>query len=167
MLLGLVIGGNTIQYLKRKEAELTKIRQEQELLKTESQQLQEQKNLLEKQKVELEEIKKQLEKKLEAKAQVRVASANSGACVDAMKKVFPEHLWSVGAAIMRAESGQRPNAIGGPNRNGTYDYGCWQINNTEKALDPDEGTKIAWYKYQHSGWNPWTVYKTGAYRRFL
>lgn len=70
ILLGLVIGGNTIEYLKRKEAELTKIR-------TEYQQLQEQKELLEKQKVELEEIKKQLETKLEAKAQVRVASART------------------------------------------------------------------------------------------
>lgn len=165
-MLTVAIGGTLVDYNRKKEAELTKIRQEQ-------QQLLEEKNLLEKQKVELEETKKQLEKKLEAKAQlrtnvqVRVASANSGACVDAMKKVFPEHLWSVGAAIMRAESGARPNAIGGPNRNGTYDYGCWQINDTKRALDPDTGTKIAWYKYQHSGWQPWTVYKTGAYRRFL
>lgn len=92
---------------------------------------------------------------------------DTNACVIAMKQVFPQHLWKIGYAIMKAESGARPNAIGGPNRNGTYDYGCWQINNTEKALDPLAGTKVALYKYNHSGWYPWTVYKTGAYLRYL
>ena len=92
---------------------------------------------------------------------------NNNVCVIAMKKVFPQHLWVVGEAIMRAESGARPDAIGGPNYNGTYDYGCWQINDTKRALDPDVGTKIAWYKYNHSGWSPWVAWKNGRYRRFL
>jgi len=92
---------------------------------------------------------------------------DSNACVVAMKQVFPENLWKIGYAIMKAESGARPNAIGGPNRNGTYDYGCWQINNTERALDPLAGAKIALYKYNRSGWSPWTVYKTGAYLRYF
>jgi len=92
---------------------------------------------------------------------------DSNACVIAMKQVFPQNLWKIGYAIMRAESGARQNAIGGPNYNGTYDYGCWQINNTERALDPLTGTKIALYKYNHSGWYPWTVYKTGAYLRYF
>lgn len=91
----------------------------------------------------------------------------SNACVIAMKQIFPQNLWKIGYAIMRAESGARPNAIGGPNYNGTFDYGCWQINNTPRALDPLTGTKIAWYKYNHSGWYPWTVYKTGAYLRYF
>jgi hypothetical protein len=111
-------------------------------------------------------------KKVVAKVS-RVASTTnvnvpgSNACVIAMKKVFPKNLWKIGYAIMQAESGARPNAIGGPNYNGTYDYGCWQINNTKRALDPLVGTKIAWYKYNHSGWNPWTVYRTGAYLRYF
>jgi len=91
----------------------------------------------------------------------------SNVCVVAMKSIFPEHLWRMGYAIMRAESGARPDAIGGPNFNGTHDFGCWQINNTHRALDPMEGTRIAWFKYNHSGWNPWTVYRTGAYQRFF
>jgi hypothetical protein len=121
----------------------------------------------------LEEAEKaEAERKAKAKKTVvRVASSvsipNSNACVVAMKKVFPKNLWRIGYAIMRAESGARPNAIGGPNYNGTYDYGCWQINNTPRALDPNIGAKIAWYKYNHSGWYPWTVYKTGAYLRFF
>lgn len=106
------------------------------------------------------------------KVTVRVASAkttvpSSNACVIAMKKVFPKNLWNIGYAIMQAESGARPNAIGGPNYNGTYDYGCWQINNTPRALDPLTGAKIAMYKYNHSGWYPWTVYRTGAYLRYF
>jgi len=96
---------------------------------------------------------------------VQIPDAN--ACVIAMKQVFPQNLWKIGYAIMKAESGARPNAIGGPNRNGTYDYGCWQINNTPRALDPLAGAKIALYKYNHSGWYPWTVYKTGAYLRYF
>ncbi len=105
-----------------------------------------------------------------AKVTVKTTSVDlpgSNACVIAMKKVFPKNLWSTGYAIMKAESGARPKAIGGPNYNGTYDYGCWQINNTPRALDPLTGAKIALYKYNHSGWYPWTVYKTGAYLRYL
>jgi hypothetical protein len=104
-------------------------------------------------------------RKTVATSNVQVPGTN--ACVVAMKQVFPENLWRIGYAIMRAESGARPNAIGGPNRNGTYDYGCWQINNTSRALDPLVGAKIALYKYSRSGWYPWTVYKTGAYLRYF
>lgn len=92
---------------------------------------------------------------------------NSNTCVVAMKKVFPENLWKVGYAIMKAESSARPNAIGGPNYNGTYDYGCWQINNTPRALDPDVGAQIAWYKYNHSAWYPWVAWKNGRYLKFM
>jgi len=106
-----------------------------------------------------------------AKAAATVSSSasipGSNACVVAMKKVFPEHLWQTGYAIMMAESSARPNAIGGPNYNGTYDYGCWQINNTKRALDPDEGTKIAWYKYNHSGWHPWVAWQHGRHLKFM
>ena len=114
-----------------------------------------------------EAAKKATVKSLAPVVSSNVKLPNSNACVVAMQKVFPKHLWKIGYAIMRAESGARPNAIGGPNYNGTYDYGCWQINNTPRALDPLEGTKIAWYKYNHSGWYPWTVYKTGAYLRYF
>lgn len=127
-----------------------------------------------------EQIQKNIERlateKKKAEAEVTVKKSvvyssnnvdNSNACVVAMKKIFPEHLWKVGYAIMMAESGARPNAIGGPNYNGTYDYGCWQINNTPRALNPDEGAKIAWYKYNHSGWYPWVAWKSGRYLKFM
>jgi hypothetical protein len=129
----------------------------------------------EKRKVASAKAKAKVKATTTKKVAVRVASVatssvtvpGSNACVIAMKKVFPKNLWTIGYAIMRAESGARTNAIGGPNYNGTYDYGCWQINNTPRALDPLTGAKIAMYKYNHSGWYPWTVYKTGAYLRYF
>ena len=126
----------------------------------------------EKRKAALAKAKAVAAQKVAVKVAPRVATSNmkvpaANACVIAMKKVFPENLWKIGYAIMQAESGARPYAIGGPNYNGTYDYGCWQINNTERALDPLVGAKIALYKYNHSGWYPWTVYKTGAYLRYF
>lgn len=121
-----------------------------------------------------ERQKAQAKKRISSKQKRNIAPVASNitlpennACVIAMKKVFPKHLWKIGYAIMMAESGARPNAIGGPNYNGTYDYGCWQINNTKRALNPDVGAQIAWYKYNHSGWYPWTVYRTGRYLRFM
>jgi len=112
MVLTVAIGGMLVDYNRKKEAELTKIRQEQELLRTESQQLQEEKNLLEKQKVELEETKKQLEKKLEAKAQVRVASAKvtvSGTCLDWIKSAGITDIENA-SILIRRESNCRVDA---------------------------------------------------------
>lgn len=131
------------------------------------------KRLEEERKAEAKRKKEEAAKKAAAIKQVApVVSSNvklpdSNACVVAMKKVFPKHLWKTGYAIMMAESSARPNAVGGPNYNGTYDYGCWQINNTPRALDPDEGTKIAWYKYNHSGWYPWVAWIHGKHLRFM
>ena len=104
-LLGAVIVSNAIQSFERKEAELTKIR-------TEYQQLQEEKNLLEKQKVELEETKKQLEKKLEAKAQVRVASARYVPNGDCLKWMSEAGITDTANAykLIGRESGCRWNA---------------------------------------------------------
>lgn len=60
----------TVRTIERKEAELNKIRQEQ-------QQLLEEKKLLEQRSIELEQSNEQLKKQIEAKAQVRVASART------------------------------------------------------------------------------------------
>jgi hypothetical protein len=92
---------------------------------------------------------------------------DSNACVIAMKKVFPQSEWTVAKAIIKAESGGRPNAIGGPNYNGTYDYGCFQINNTERALDIETNMKIALYKWNTNRWQQWVAYTSGSYRRYL
>lgn len=161
-----------LRLYQREQEKATEIKRLEEELRSLEEEKQKQIKQLEKEKAELKKL--QSTKPTE---QVRVASSHyskadallnsNNVCVVEMKKVFPKHLWKTAAAIMLAESGARPNAIGGPNYNGTYDYGCWQINNTKRALNPAVGTQIAWYKYNHSGWSPWVVYKTGAYKRFL
>lgn len=118
-MLTVAIGGTLVDYNRKKEAELTKIRQEQELLKTEQQQLLETKELLEKQKVELEQSNEQLKKQIEAKAQVRVASATTVPKTEAEAKAW----------IIRHE--------GGLTSVNTTSYACGkpQANPCDKLLD--------------------------------
>jgi len=78
------------------------------------------------------------------------------------------------AGIALAESGGDRDARGGPNSNGTYDYGLWQINSVHKELlakgswrDPDSNARMAYSVYKGSGWKAWTTYNTGAYRKFI
>jgi len=81
---------------------------------------------------------------------------------------------AVAVAVALAESGGRINAKGGPNSNGSYDYGLWQIN--EKAhpdlITGDAQWWVAGYNaqmafkiYQASGgkFTAWSTYKSGAY----
>lgn len=82
-------------------------------------------------------------------------------CVSAMKQIFPKETWQIGYAIMKAESDLDPNQI-----SSTNDYGCWQIHDWE-LYDPIKNTEVAYYKYTHYGWSPWTVYKTGAYLKWM
>jgi len=167
VLLGAIVVSATVRTIERKEAELTKIRQE-------SQQLLEEKNLLEKQKVELEQSNEQLKKQIEAKAQVRVASAKSGYstwytgnCFEAIRNNWPAELYPVAQAVVRAESGGHPGRI-----SPTNDHGCFQLNKGyaswgRAVYDADFNAKQAYRMYQSRGWQPWSAYKNGAYRRFL
>ena len=113
VLLTVAIGGS-IRDNRLKEAELTKIR-------VESQQLQEEKKLLEKQKVELEKSNEQLKKQIEAKAQVRVASATT---VGVPRTEAEAKAW-----IIRHE--------GGPTSVNKTSYACGkpQANPCDKLLD--------------------------------
>lgn len=79
-------------------------------------------------------------------------------------------------AIALAESGGRAYAIGGPNSDGTYDYGCWQINegaHPEKFQgvdwsNPQTNAKMAFAVYTEAGnsWRPWSVFNSGKYKQF-
>lgn len=76
------------------------------------------------------------------------------------------------AAIALAESSGRTHARGGPNSNGSYDYGLWQINSVHGAdkrnwSDPSTNAAMAYAVYRSQGWRAWTVYKTGAYAVYL
>ena len=75
------------------------------------------------------------------------------------------------AAIAIAESGGRPNAVSGRNKNGTVDRGLWQINSVHgygtSSLDPKANAKQAVGVYHSQGLNAWTTFKTGAYKKPL
>ncbi len=74
------------------------------------------------------------------------------------------------AAIAMAESGGN-DVTSKPNTNGTVDRGYWQINSvhgSQSSLDPMVNARAA-VSISNNGtnWNPWTTFKTGAYRKFL
>ncbi len=92
------------------------------------------------------------------------------------QKYFPENP-DIFFAICMAESGGRPNATH-RNRNGSVDRGLAQVNSCHLAkagyradalYDPETNVRIARQIYLGSGrsFAPWTVYRTGAYRRYL
>ena len=58
--------------------------------------------------------------------------------------------------IGKCESGLDPSAIGGPNDDGLYDYGVWQLHGDERGLDPVIATEIAHEKFVAAkGYSPW------------
>jgi hypothetical protein len=84
----------------------------------------------------------------------------------------------IAVAVALAESGGRVDADNtGLNRDGSTDYGLWQINSVHRAsgFDPsrafDPSYNAAWAQtvFSNAGasWTPWTTYKSGAYRQHL
>ena len=78
---------------------------------------------------------------------------------------YGEKVASEAVAIASAESGLNPNATNKNNRNGTWDYGLFQINGppgkppSDKLYDPDTNIANALGKYSRYGWCQWAVYK--------
>ena len=78
------------------------------------------------------------------------------------------------AAIAMAESGGRTDNVGGPNSDGTYDYGLWQINSSHTQFDrnrlltdPVYNARAAVSIERSQGLGAWTTYKNGAFRQYL
>lgn len=78
------------------------------------------------------------------------------------------------AAIALAESGGIINAVGGPNSNGTYDYGTWQINSSHTQFDrsrllsdPQYNADAAYAIFKQQGYQAWSTYNNGAYKNWL
>lgn len=95
---------------------------------------------------------------------------------NAMRKAgWPESAIPMGVAIALAESGGNPNAVNRANRNGSTDYGLFQINTVHGSLlasgswnNPVDNARMALKVYQDAGskWTPWSVYNHGTYRRY-
>lgn len=78
-------------------------------------------------------------------------------------------------AIAFAESSGNPSATN-KNRNGSTDYGLFQINSVHGSLlkqgqwsNPLDNAKMAYKVYADAGnsFKPWTTYKSGAYLKYL
>lgn len=95
---------------------------------------------------------------------------------------FPDSELATAVAVALAESGGRVDAIGGPNFDGSFDYGVWQINESahrDKFNHSSLGAEGQWWSvanaqmavmvWREAGgrWTPWSAYNSGAYRLFL
>ncbi len=77
------------------------------------------------------------------------------------------------AAIAMAESGGQPGSV--KNDAVEHSVGLWQINIRvhpqylqEDMLDPVKNAQAAFEISQHGkDWRPWTVFRTGAFKRYL
>lgn len=77
---------------------------------------------------------------------------------------------NVAAAVALAESGGNPLATG-HNTDGSVDRGLWQINSIHGAkstydIDANARSAVS-ISSNGTNWNPWTVFKSGAYRKYL
>ncbi len=93
--------------------------------------------------------------------------------VQAIRLVWPVELQETAIAIATAESGLNPNALSPVNSDGGKDAGLFQYHwgyelYGDKIFDPVFNARISYEnKYLKGGWTHWTVYKTGAYLKWM
>lgn len=89
---------------------------------------------------------------------------------------FPADQIATAVAVALAESGGDPAAVNSANRNGSVDYGLWQINTVHGGLlqqgnkfDPAANAKMALSVYRGAGskWTPWSVYNSRRYLTYM
>lgn len=85
---------------------------------------------------------------------------------------FPQNELATAVAVAYAESGGNPQAVNNKNKNGSTDYGLWQINTVHGALlnqgdkfDPAANARMAYTIWKGAGskWTPWSAYNNGSY----
>ena len=82
--------------------------------------------------------------------------------------------YKIARAIAKAESGMRCDAMHF-NENHTMDWGLYQINSIhwerfgglENLVTCEQQIKAAHELFLEQGWNPWVVFNTGSFGRFL
>ncbi len=101
-----------------------------------------------------------------------VAQAPVNGNYDALFQKYFGANWKMARAICTAESGLNPNAVSSTNDHGLCQIN-WpshrnKVNSLSELYDPEINLRVA---AQISGngikWTPWTVYRTGAYLKFL
>lgn len=80
----------------------------------------------------------------------------------------------IAVAVALAESGGQIKRSDNPNKDGSYDWGPWQINDKAHAVSDTAKTNVGanWalaYQISDRGtnWTPWTTYKQGKYLAFM
>lgn len=102
----------------------------------------------------------------------RIGGAVTNAMVYALiQRYFPPQEWAAANAVSACESGQR-NVVSAPNRNGSRDWGVFQLNDGgtlqgllsqtglpsgvfAPALDADWNVRAAAQLWRQRGWQPW------------
>ena len=100
-----------------------------------------------------------------------MATNDKAVALDAIKKAgFPESEWQTALKVAGAESGWNPRAVNNKNKNGTSDFGLFQINSIHKPTaqektDPYANAKRAYKIWKDAGnkWRPWAAYNNGSY----
>lgn len=87
-------------------------------------------------------------------------------------RIFGKKNAKLALAVSQAENGTRQcDRKGGPNKNGTFDWGVFQLNDVHQSKgnlkDCTENIKIAKQIFDRQGWSPWVAYQNGNYKKFL
>jgi len=94
---------------------------------------------------------------------------------------FPDDVLEVAVAVSGCETSGNIWVVGGPNKNGTFDFGAWQINDVHRKEHPEwfdatgagtnwanhaDNAKMAFVVYTEAGnsFKPWVAYTTGRYK---
>lgn len=108
-----------------------------------------------------------------------VRQRHPGAPADELPSYQTRDFITCAVAIILAESGGNPKAKGGPNSNGTFDWGLWQINDVHKKsfpgswgdrLNPKTNTEMASDIFNDAkGFGPWSSWEAGygPYRNYM
>jgi hypothetical protein len=89
---------------------------------------------------------------------------------------IPDAQVQTSVAIAFAESGGDINIVSPKNKNGSRDYGLWQVNSVHKAwfdlsryADAAYNADAMYRIWNEAGkkWTPWTTFKSGAYKKYL
>jgi len=89
-----------------------------------------------------------------------------------IRQIWPDGSEDKAVRVARCESGLNPIAVGGPNSNGTLDYGVFQFNDggtlqtylagdtlrakVDAALHAEANIRAALQLFRDRGWDPWT-----------
>lgn len=96
-------------------------------------------------------------------------------CAEEVRKYSWPH--NVAHAVMMAESRGNSQVVNHNLRTGDHSVGCFQVNilgklaknrpSESELKKPHVNVEFAYRMWAREGWNPWSAYKNGSYRKYL